>query len=275
MKMLWNLGVNYAATTPLWYTLSEDQKYCHTGHRKEIHWLHLLEWEFTGKKYKQPVKYHGRYKSFLKSDKAHLKPNKPSHLQYPGFDYNFKLGNVNDYISYYHKVWHHIKPEYSSVGDFSNTFALMSKSFLESIRDDILNAFDLKITIILRDPVRRLYSQNLYYDYDRPDSLSWYGKIYKTWASVFGEDRICPIIMEEMWDGDTIKLEDFLGIKIDTIHPNCYSGDFKRHKFLADQWIDGDPKPLSRDHYQRLYSKIEAVYDDFKDTFGYIPKQWQ
>ena len=71
---------------------------------------------------------------------------------------------MSDYISYYYKVWEHVKSEYSSVGDFSNTFAAMDESFLEIIRDDILNAFDLKITIIFRDPVRRLYAQNLYCD---------------------------------------------------------------------------------------------------------------
>ena len=109
---------------------------------------------------------------------------------------------------------------------------------------------------------------------DVPDPLSWYGKIYRKWASVFGEERICPIVMEEFWDGQVDLLEDFLGIKIDTIHPNCFAGDFKIHEYLADQWIDGDPKPLTPEHYQRLYKNMEDVYKDFEDTFGYIPKQW-
>ena len=277
MKMLWNLGVNYAATTPLWYTLTEDQKYCHTGHRKEIHWLHLLEWKTLGIDKKSPnhaMKYDGRYRSFLKADKAHEKPNKPSHLQYPGFYHKFQLGTVQDYISYYQRVWEHVKHEYASVGDFSNTNAMMRESYMREIRDQILDAFDLKITIIFRDPVRRLYSQNHYYDFDSPDPLSWYGKIYRKWASVFGEERICPIVMEEFWDGQVDLLEDFLGINLDTIHPNCFAGDFKRHEYLADQWIDGDPKPLTPEHYQRLYKNMEDVYKDFEDTFGYIPKQW-
>ena len=148
MKMLWNLGVNYAATTPLWYTLTEDQKYCHTGHRKEIHWLHLLEWKTLGIDKKSPnhaMKYDGRYRSFLKADKAHEKPNKPSHLQYPGFYHKFQLGTVQDYISYYQRVWEHVKHEYASVGDFSNTNAMMRESYIREIRDQILDAFDLKI----------------------------------------------------------------------------------------------------------------------------------
>ena len=80
--------------------------------------------------------------------------------------------------------------------------------------------------------------------------------------------------MEEFWDGQVDLLEDFLDIKIDKIHPNCFAGDFKRHEYLADQWIDGDPKPLTPEHYQRLYKNMEDVYKDFEDTFGYIPKQW-
>ena len=35
IKLLLGAGVPYAATTPLWYTLALDNKYCHTGHRKE------------------------------------------------------------------------------------------------------------------------------------------------------------------------------------------------------------------------------------------------
>jgi len=268
--MLWNVGVNYAATTPLWYTLTLDQKYCHTGHRKEIHWLYLLSED----REKNPEKYEGRYKSFLKSDKAYLKPNKPSHLQNPGFYHNFHVGAIDDYISYYQKVWEHVKGEYSSVADFSNTLATMKVDYMNSIKDKILDAFDLKITMIFRDPVRRLYSSNQYYDFIKPDNISHYARIYKKFVSVFGEERVCPIIMEEFWDGQVDLLEDFLGIKINTIHPNCFAGDYQRHKDLEDQWIDGDPKSLTPEHYQRLYSNIEDVYKDFENKFGYIQKQW-
>ena len=50
--------------------------------------------------------------------------------------------------------------------------------------------------------------------------------------------------------------------------------DELHNKDLEDQWIDGDPKSLTPEHYQRLYSNIEDVYKDFENTFGYIPKQW-
>ena len=37
--LLLNTGCGWAATTPMWLTLQRDNRYCHTGHRKEPLWL--------------------------------------------------------------------------------------------------------------------------------------------------------------------------------------------------------------------------------------------
>ena len=54
IKLLLGAGVPYAATTPLWYTLQWDHKYCHTGHKKEPQWLDILQKQ-------QEQKYNGKY----------------------------------------------------------------------------------------------------------------------------------------------------------------------------------------------------------------------
>ncbi len=41
--LLMNSGVAFSATSPLHYTLCWDNKYAHTGHCKEHHYLHILE----------------------------------------------------------------------------------------------------------------------------------------------------------------------------------------------------------------------------------------
>ena len=38
-------GWGHAASTPFYYTLSVDNKYCHGGHRKETGYLNELDFE--------------------------------------------------------------------------------------------------------------------------------------------------------------------------------------------------------------------------------------
>ena len=43
IKLLLCAGPNYSATSPLFYTLCQDNRYCHPGHRKEWHYLHIMQ----------------------------------------------------------------------------------------------------------------------------------------------------------------------------------------------------------------------------------------
>ena len=47
-KFLLSGGTNFSASTPFFYTLAVDQQYCHTGHMKEMHYLHLTESGWDG-----------------------------------------------------------------------------------------------------------------------------------------------------------------------------------------------------------------------------------
>jgi len=45
--LLLNTGCGWAATTPMWLTLQRDNRYCHTGHRKEPLWLSQCHYQHT------------------------------------------------------------------------------------------------------------------------------------------------------------------------------------------------------------------------------------
>ena len=159
IKLLWNIGTNYSATTPFWYTLSLNHKFCHTGHRKELHWLDILEaQEFWTTKVKGRPRYYKyfckRLKGFKKSPLAYLKTNKPSKLQNARCftkeeeEYFFSYPtSIEKYIDYRKRHWNHIKHEYHALGDFSNSYCLLSEDFMRSIKDQLLEVFDLKITV--------------------------------------------------------------------------------------------------------------------------------
>lgn len=167
--LLMNIGVGWAATTPMCYTLSINQRYCHPGHIKENHYLRALceekgnvytawnwmsqtvkdemMWTYTGWK---PVE-HAYCAHFHENDYIHKWWQKPL--------------SVEKYIDYYLRHWEHIKGDYVAVADFCNNNwnlplvnygnAYWGKYFIEEIQKH----FDIKVLIEFRDPIRRLYSE--------------------------------------------------------------------------------------------------------------------
>ena len=171
--LLMNIGVGWAATTPMCYTLSINQRYCHPGHIKENHYLRALceekgnvytawnwmsqtvkdemMWTYTGWK---PVE-HAYCAHFHENDYIHKWWEKPL--------------RVEKYIDYYLRHWEHIKGDYVAVADFCNNnwnlplvnygsndgSARWGKYFIEEIQKH----FDIKVLIEFRDPIRRLYSE--------------------------------------------------------------------------------------------------------------------
>ena len=141
IKLLLGAGVHYAATTPLWYTLALDNKYCHTGHRKEPQWLDIIQKQ-EEQKYISPEKYEQGYRFVDRSRRFTETPNfyyrsrhkKPWWIMRTAFsreeeDYFFTLPtSIDKYIEYYTEHWKWIKGEYQSVADFSNSTCRLKKT---------------------------------------------------------------------------------------------------------------------------------------------------
>ena len=281
-KLLLNAGINHAATTPFYYTLSIDQKYCHAGHKKELHYLITTEkeWDIYVEKISKLHSYNTddiKKPSVLNQWKWKLDAFEPPYT-------------IEKYIQYQLKNWEHIKGDYQSVADFSNSNAAISEEHLKIVRDKLLEHFDVKCTVILRDPIRRMYSlskrnstfldklNNPKYDHIKHYQASLYCDyvgICKRWQDVWGA-RFMPVIMEEFWE-DPFQLSDFLEYPITKVHENVFYPErginFKKMDHLKDQW--SVKEEMDENSLEVAKTMMSHIYQEFEEYFGYIPSSWQ
>ena len=130
-----NAGVGWSATKPLCYTL-EKAGYAHRGSTTETNMLYYI----YERKYKPE---HARY--YWENDHRHR-----------GMDFVKEDTTLNDYIKY---IKNKVKDGYRGVSDFSNSNGDLPASFLKEISPILQKYFDVTVTTIWRNPVRRSYSQ--------------------------------------------------------------------------------------------------------------------
>lgn len=271
-----NAGVGWSATKPLCDTLS-DVGYAICPNRKQTTECNLLYYLYELQ-------------------------NKPEHAyQYwEGIHKHRKLDFVKKdttlewYIQY---IKSHIVDTHKGVSDFSNSNLNLPADFLKEIAPVLEEEFDVTVTTIWRNPVRRSYSQmsawysnkwnDSYLKY--PDSISYwwnelgndstlcpdYVEIYNNWSSAF--KNVYPVIMEETWE-DPSGLSDFIGCKIEKMSDNLYfpeRGTKVPHtQGLKHQW-SSDKQDLSEDDLLYGRNKLEWLYNNYKDEFGRIPESWE
>ncbi|MBL40764.1 MAG: hypothetical protein CL761_05570 [Chloroflexi bacterium] len=282
-----NAGVGWSATKPLCYTFDKVGYVHHnlSGDKSitEPHMLHYL--------------YESKYNPVLAKSIWH---NKQKHRK---FDFIRKNTTLLWYIQYMKSK---VKDSHRGVCDFSNSNGDLPDYFLKEIAPALEEEFDVRVTMIWRDPVRRSYS-HLSAKYKKykmssedhiewqmikkqyPDSISYwkskldrpepflvpdYIKNLNNWKSAF--KKVYPVIMEEVWE-DPSGLSDFIGMKIEKMHDNVYFPErgTKRPeiKGLRDQW-SSDMQDLSNNDLQYGRNKLEWVYNNFQKEFGYIPQLW-
>ena len=285
-KLLINVGTNHSATTPLYYTLSVSQKYCHCGHRKESHYLHLVE---TQGKWQHEV---DKFLATIHGKKGTPRPPEFYENIIDGqLDWFFRPPFTLDrYVEYHLAHWENIKHEYQSCGDFSNHNAALSENFLYRVKSKLEKHFDVKCVIIMRDPIRRMYSlsktndrfleklDNPKYDdlkeYQATRYMDYVG-ICKRWSKVWGS-KFFPIVMEEFWE-DQRKLSEFLEYSITDVYDNVFYPEMgvnaSKHAFLNDQW--SVKEEMTENSLNVAKKKMNHIYQEFKEYFGYIPSAWQ
>ena len=274
--LLMNVGTAWSATSPLHYTLSLDHKYAHTGVCKENWYLYNLQ-ENTN--------------LFCKPDHRTDKPIEIVDTHNWEILHGFR--SLETYKKYYISLWEHVKDDYKAVADFCNINVCLTEKFLSDMKNIIGDFFDIKITMIFRDPIRRLFSSlnhNPIIDEDPIKSIKYcvtgemetnvhYSKIYRKFCSVFGEEKVHMIVMEELWSDDSkVKdLSDFLDFPITKLHDNAYFPERGtkafRYKFLKDQW-GSDRVDMDEETYNYCLEHMDYVYSDFAKTFGRIPVTW-
>ena len=204
--LLLNTGTGWSATTPMWLTLQRDNRYCHTGHKKEPLWLAQIHepdnafyrkdmlgkyvdenvqyWGFdiddTGKWYRDRV-YHdiqvyGIYPEWHDNPYGELCEDTrkwssyQTQIGYTDKSYHYTKEylqwlfeypmTIDKYIDYYTRHWHFVKDAgYHAVGDFSNHNMSLPYSFYMKYKKKLTDAFNIKVLMEFRDPIRRLFSE--------------------------------------------------------------------------------------------------------------------
>ena len=323
--------MGWSATTPLWYTLQLDNQYLHTGYKKEGGFLQnidctpaqrfLIE-KGNKKKRGQSKSEHMRdwAKNRVKKNQELLKklekdPNtlsshngvlagtrKDLFLTQEDIDSFFSLPyTLEKYKTYYRRLWETLQENncpYQAVGDFSISNAFLSERFCHKLVDKLSDYFDVKVLMIVRDPIRRFWSiingewpptcprqwtseeecTQSFLEKVKTDNMRDYIGIIEKW------ERVCPthvIIMEQLWEGneqerEKQRLSDFLDYDIKNIHENAYCPDrgpyAPEYLGLEDQWRS-DKYWLQDELYNRVLPFF-PVYQQWVDKYGGLPLYW-
>ena len=285
MNFLLNAGIGWSATTPFYYTLALDNKYCHAGHQKENAYLKLLT----------SVPDH-KLERFLAAKRKQVLPQDPwvqmvdnsialdDDLYAPPY-------SLERYVDYYLKLYEKTKSTYHAVADFSTSNFKLPEDFLVELRDKLSPHFDIRVTFQFRDPISRYFSEigtqkgkdhrnnfKKYLTTKKIKEHAYYVQGIQKFERVFGKDRVMPIVMEEFWaEKNTEKLSEFLQYPIHTIHENAYVPDrgsnAPHYKGLSDQL--SDTEDMSPDLYDWALQYLGFVYDDWENHYGAIPKYWK
>ncbi len=271
-----NAGVGWSATKPLCYTL-DDVGYAVCPNRGKTTECNLLYYLYE-RQYK-PVHANFYWHTLHK---------------HRGLDFVRKNTTLEWYIKY---IKSHIVKSHKGVSDFSNSNTDLPLYFLKQIAPVLEEEFDVRVTTIWRNPVRRSYSQmsawykekwnDSYQKYS--DSISYwrsqldspshllpdYVKVYNTWSSAF--KKVYPVIMEEVWENPS-DLSKFIGHKIEKMHANVYYPERGTQRpeieGLKDQW-SSDLQDLTEEDLQYGRNKLDWIYRNYKDQFKRIPESWQ
>ena len=301
-KLLLLGGYGWAATSPLMYTLQRNAKYTHFGYTKHFRYLGLPE----GVKEKKKPSYiykkvcDGTWENYNSFEPGSHRMNLTSDLE-PLHDFprhhftQLVTGNptISKYMDYYHALHDHvISKGYSSVGDGYSGYQHWRKEFGQFYRI-LMSEFDVKFLMIVRDPVRRAFSEYLVMLQKKYDGRTgWDSPLPRTFPKVydyisdlkhaykiFGKDNVYVTVMEELWEGDGRKeLSSFLDHPITDLWKNLYSPDIghlvKYDKDVPCQAYGQDLLELTSETYQSLLSKYQYIYDSWKNYYGSLPLYW-
>ena len=326
-KFIMSTGTGWSATTPLWYTLMLDNKYLHTGFRKEGSYLTYLamtpEQRLRDSLHNKKLKGLSSHEKTQKMAKRVLAERdeyqKTGMLEIssdlPSWNYKGHLANIRKdlyltqediddfvrpplslekYITYYKRVWETLQENncpYQAVADLSNSNAFLPESFIKSTIPKLQEHFDVKVIMLVRDPIRRLWSESGAFlegdqeSFERAFLERVMTRRYYNYLEIIEKwEKVAPVhvvIMEQLWEGyeqdeEIYKLSKFLEYDIQEVHPNVYSPDYgpnaPHYPGLVDQWTSD--KYFLR---EELYNKVKPlfpVYDEWVDKYGCLPLYW-
>ena len=291
-KFILFFGVGWCGTTSLYYTL---QDYMHGGWVKENRVLARIFLELNKSRRE------GSYQLLMNG--LEYKGKDPVKLQFTEQEINsiFSPGvSLSRYVAHYKKLAEYCGDRYMAVGDFSNTNYDLTVDMLHQINEELKKYFDVMPIIILRDPIRRIWSEtcaftnnkffkkkngyNCVKDTVQSTLCLQYTDKIKQLYKVFGEKNVCYLIMEDFFKDqknnfEVSKLEKFLNININKVYPCVFVPDKginpPKLDGLKDQWCS-DHEVLTPEFYNmlRFRKDYEKEYNSFKELHGCLPADW-
>lgn len=281
-------GIAKCGTTMLHRLLRDYNTYIHSGDRrersKETHYLTVC--------YLNRVKTGNTKKLYNYWKSEHL-DNPLRSLYFPPSITNLteKLSDklydewyseeyrLETYLKFYLELYEVVKPVYHGVGEFSTTLDIhVSKEFIQEVDQLLSEHFDVKVVMMFRDPVERLFShlhmiKKLFYQGNNPDFASqsfdcWiameenqtlYPTAYDLWKSVFG-DRVLACNMD-LFNPDKSEqretLSKFLNLPpIDISNTKPANKQVYEENLTIDQIIEG--KILLKPNYD-FYNSMFGI----------------
>jgi len=153
-KFLLNPGTGWCGTTPFYYTL-RDAKFCHAGYKKEFHYLQMM---YTNQRDFTDWMIH-RYTERRPDFRTGELPEITAEYDKDHYQALLEPEHSFDKYIYHMQYMRDMFPEYSAVCDFSNYNIALPEEFLTAHANALKPHFDVRVTILLADPVFRYYQE--------------------------------------------------------------------------------------------------------------------
>ena len=270
-KLIICAGIGWAATRSIMFSLPT----CNHGICKEDHLLDEIS-----------------HKSVFLSKKT-ARQLKDAVNRRKKYDYPKDIWD-NVTLSKYIDLYKNNAKGYDAVTDFTNANQKLPMNFLVEIKQRLEENFDIKVIMIFRNPVRRLFSEcctwynNKWVKTEQPTAKDYFMEVLDTGSLTKSENytyhfnnwRIAgynphPIIMEDLYtpESNTLQeLKDYLEVPVD-LYPTAYWPE----KGVDAPIIEGlncqksDTETLSKDEYEYARKKLTHYYIECQ-AHGIYPK---
>ena len=317
-KFIFSTGFGWAATTPIFYTLTITNDIVSPGIAKEDNYLYMCDYnkkerfekDLRMRKYNLPTtrqvyqRKAKRYATKLSEPKkvtGGMRWEARRHLFFTQQEVDEHYSppyTIDKYVSYYRKHWDYMQENglpHIGVCDFSNINGNLTERLIDEAVTALSEHFDVIALNIVRDPIRRAWSEScsantsppcwksrnehLEYYYQRIKQPKKYFDTFDRWSKYA---PLHVIVMEQLWEGDQQKrevsrLSNHIGYDINELHPNVYSPDCGTNPphimGLVDQW-SSDNFRLDDDIYYNSMSFFQSEYDAWEERFGSLPLYW-
>ena len=275
-KLIIGAGIGWAATRSIMFSLPT----CNHGICKEDHLLDELNHKnILLSKYTEELK-------SVKIARSKDAVNRIKKYNYPK-DIWDKI-TLSKYITLYKNN----ARGFDGVTDFTNANQKLPLDFLVEIKQKLEEHFDIKVIMIFRNPVRRLFSEccawynNKWVETKQPTAKDYFMEVLDTgsktdsenYAYHFNNWRIAgynpyPIIMEDLYtpESNTLQeLKDYLEVPVD-LYPTAYWPE----KGVDAPLIEGlncqksDTETLSKEEYEYARKKLSHYYIECQANFIY------